>query len=302
MPDRAWYYASGGQQRGPVKTAQLKQLATAGELKPEDLVWCDGMANWSPASTVKGLFPGDSAPAADASPARPMADTLPHETADSAKGVPAADHQYREQLQAAREFATQASREAAGAFKTLMADPIGGLAPCFAKLGYTRAMQVGVVFVVVAVALYALAALLSGGTLPGGGVIQLEVTGGEKAKIFFKVLIAAIVAAGAMIGTSWAIRTTIAKTASYHADVFIVGASLLPYATATFLTSLLAANPLGALIAKAILVFGVVFSLLMLFSAQLAISRLSERMGALATACIAAAGAVAEWLMMWLLS
>jgi hypothetical protein len=164
-------------------------------------------------------------------------------------------------------------------------------------------MQVGVVFAVVAVALYALAALLSLGSSSGiSAVIRMEITGGERAKYFFEVLIAAIVAAGAMIGTSWAFRATIAKTASYHADMFIVGATLLPYATATFLTSLLAANPIGALIAKAILVFGIVFSLLMLFNAQLGITRLSERMGALATACIAAAGAVAESLMMWLLS
>jgi hypothetical protein len=160
-------------------------------------------------------------------------------------------------------------------------------------------MQVGVVFLIAAVALYSLSALMTfGAYLPVLG----EVTGGEKAKYFFKTLIAAVIAAGAMIGTSCAFRTTIAKAASYHADVFSVGASLLPYATATFLMSLLAANPIGGLIAKAILVFGTVFSLLMLFNAQLAIARLSERTGALATACIAAAGAVAERLMMWLLS
>src|SRR5687767_4076431 len=133
MPDRAWYYASGGQQRGPVKTAQLKQLVTAGELKAEDLVWCDGMPNWSPASTVKGLFPTEAARTTDLS-ATATAETLPHESGASAKSPSTADHQYREQLHAAREFATQASREAAGAFKTLMADPIGGLAPCFQSL------------------------------------------------------------------------------------------------------------------------------------------------------------------------
>jgi hypothetical protein len=304
MPDRAWYYASGGQQRGPVKTPQLKQLATSGELKPDDLVWCDGMANWSPASTVKGLFAAEVSGGVDASNSPATTETLPHETTDSAKSSPAGDHQYREQLQAARGFAAQASREAAGAFKSLVTDPIGGLAPCFAKLGNTRAMQVGVVFVIVAVALFSLAALLGNGYLPEGIVgeaLRIEVTTGEKARFFFKVLISAVVAAGAMIGTSCAFRSTIAKAASYHADVFIVGATLLPYATATFLTSLLAANAVGALIAKALLVFGIVFSLLMLFSAQLGIVRLSERTGALATGCIASAGAVAEGLMLWIL-
>jgi hypothetical protein len=223
---------------------------------------------------------------------------LPHEPTDSVKSAPAGDNQYREQLQSARLLATQASREAAGAFKTLMADPIGGLAPCYAKLGNTRAMQVGVVFLIAAIALYSLSALMTyGALLPGLG----EIAGGEKAKYFFKVLLAAVVAVGAMIGVSFVFRSTIAKAASYHADVFVVGASLLPYAAATFLTSLLAANAIGVLIAKAIFVFGTVFSLLILFNAQLAIARLSERMGALATACIAAAGAAAEQLIMWLL-
>src|SRR6185312_6521040 len=45
---------------------QLKQLALSGQLKPTDLVWQDGMSDWVPANSVKGLFPsgkssGDSA-------------------------------------------------------------------------------------------------------------------------------------------------------------------------------------------------------------------------------------------------
>jgi hypothetical protein len=51
-----WYYASGGQQRGPVNAQQLKQLATSGQLQSTDLVWCDGMPAWVKASTVQGLF------------------------------------------------------------------------------------------------------------------------------------------------------------------------------------------------------------------------------------------------------
>jgi hypothetical protein len=300
MADRAWYYASGGQQRGPVKTAQLKQMATAGDLKPDDLVWCDGMANWSPASTVKGLFSADASHPADASASPATAETLPHEGSDSAKSSPAGDHQYREQLHAAREFAAQASREAAGAFKTLMTDPIGGLAPCFARLGNTRAMQVGVVFLIVAVALYSLAALMTfGAVLSGFG----EVTGGEKAKYFFKTLIAAVVAVGAMIGVSYGFRTMISRAASYHADLFAVGVASMPFALATFLTSFLrTSNPIVALVALAIVVFGAVLSVLILFNAQTTVARLTERTSALAAASIAAAGAIAHGLVMMLLS
>lgn len=35
----------------------LKDLVARGGLKPDDLVWHQGMAAWSPASLVKGLFP-----------------------------------------------------------------------------------------------------------------------------------------------------------------------------------------------------------------------------------------------------
>jgi hypothetical protein len=52
-----WYYSVGGQRSGPVTGADLKQLAQAGRLGPDDLVWKDGMAEWQPASKLKGLFP-----------------------------------------------------------------------------------------------------------------------------------------------------------------------------------------------------------------------------------------------------
>src|SRR5687767_8776172 len=51
-----WYYTSGGQQVGPVTSSELKQAARSGRLAPTDLVWKDGMAEWSPATKVRGLF------------------------------------------------------------------------------------------------------------------------------------------------------------------------------------------------------------------------------------------------------
>src|SRR5205823_1230123 len=56
MPQR-WYYRLDGQQRGPISAAELKQLAAAGKLKPTYEVKKEGMADWLPASQVKGLFP-----------------------------------------------------------------------------------------------------------------------------------------------------------------------------------------------------------------------------------------------------
>jgi uncharacterized membrane protein len=43
-----WYYALGGQQHGPIDDAQLDSLVAAGTIRPETLVWREGMANWQP--------------------------------------------------------------------------------------------------------------------------------------------------------------------------------------------------------------------------------------------------------------
>ncbi len=52
-----WHYTQNGQPAAtPVSTAELKQLVAAGRLQPTDLVWQEGMANWVPASSIKGLF------------------------------------------------------------------------------------------------------------------------------------------------------------------------------------------------------------------------------------------------------
>jgi len=51
-----WYYAKGQQKVGPLTNEQLRQLAASGQLRPTDMVWKQGMAKWTPAGQVKGLF------------------------------------------------------------------------------------------------------------------------------------------------------------------------------------------------------------------------------------------------------
>ena len=58
-----WYYARGNRQSGPVASLELKRLAAAGELRPDDLVWREGMAEWTPARNVRGLFEEEKSPA-----------------------------------------------------------------------------------------------------------------------------------------------------------------------------------------------------------------------------------------------
>ncbi len=51
-----WHYTINSDQEGPVPYSQLQYLASAGQLRSNDLIWTEGMAEWSEASTVPGLF------------------------------------------------------------------------------------------------------------------------------------------------------------------------------------------------------------------------------------------------------
>lgn len=84
-----WYYTTGGKRMEPVTSAELKQLATSGFLKPTDLVWKEGMANWEAASSLKGLFPaGAAAPPAPSTAVRSGEAASPRSLADDPDEVP----------------------------------------------------------------------------------------------------------------------------------------------------------------------------------------------------------------------
>jgi hypothetical protein len=52
-----WFYTQNGEKHGPVSSAELRQLATSGQLLPTDLIWKEGMPNWVKASSTTDLFP-----------------------------------------------------------------------------------------------------------------------------------------------------------------------------------------------------------------------------------------------------
>ena len=62
MSNRSWFYASNGQQQGPFPEAQLRDLITRGTVRPDTLVWSEGMSGWQRAGEIPGLMPGGSAP------------------------------------------------------------------------------------------------------------------------------------------------------------------------------------------------------------------------------------------------
>jgi TM2 domain-containing membrane protein YozV len=77
-----WYYSINGDRQGPTSAAELKKLADAGTLKATDLVWKDGMADWAPAKSIKGLFAASSTSGAAPKPAEPAAKARPTDDAD----------------------------------------------------------------------------------------------------------------------------------------------------------------------------------------------------------------------------
>ena len=61
-----WHYARDGHQYGPFTAEEFRQLANNRGLRPDDLVWREGLEDWKLASSVRGLFttPSPSQPLA----------------------------------------------------------------------------------------------------------------------------------------------------------------------------------------------------------------------------------------------
>lgn len=52
-----WYYAIGGDRRGPVDEQSFDELVRLGNITPDTLVWRDGMADWQPLKTALPAAP-----------------------------------------------------------------------------------------------------------------------------------------------------------------------------------------------------------------------------------------------------
>ena len=87
-----WYYYKDGQQEGPYSKDQLQGEAQAGNLKPDDLVWAEGMTDWIPAQKVAGLIPAQAPPPSQAAaPPPPQAGPPPFQPSQS-QGAPPPYH------------------------------------------------------------------------------------------------------------------------------------------------------------------------------------------------------------------
>ena len=74
VPGQSWYFHQFGKSQGPVDFARLQQMADAGQLVGEDLVWKEGMPEWIHAARVPGLI----RPADSMSAKQPMRHRIPY--------------------------------------------------------------------------------------------------------------------------------------------------------------------------------------------------------------------------------
>ncbi|MBR0837174.1 DUF4339 domain-containing protein [Bradyrhizobium manausense] len=58
----SWFYASEGKQQGPFPEGQFRDLVAQGVVRPDTLVWTEGMAGWQKAAEIPGLIGGSGAP------------------------------------------------------------------------------------------------------------------------------------------------------------------------------------------------------------------------------------------------
>lgn len=58
----SWFYASEGKQQGPYPDGQFRDLIAQGVVRPDTLVWTEGMAGWQKAAEIPGLIGGGGAP------------------------------------------------------------------------------------------------------------------------------------------------------------------------------------------------------------------------------------------------
>jgi hypothetical protein len=147
MPAGNWYYTVSGERRGPVSEAELRQMAAKGSLTPTELVWTDGMKDWTPAAQVSGLFAAavpmatvvpDAAPAAGEPPMATVVGTPP------AAPPPTPTARLASSAVAAEAKAAMSSTWAA--FRKLAVDPLGNLKQTYDMLGPATALRVGIVF------------------------------------------------------------------------------------------------------------------------------------------------------------
>jgi hypothetical protein len=286
MPEASFWYESNGEQKGPVPAAQLKQMAMAGELKPTDMIWREGQPDWVAAGTVKGLFPEGTPGVA---PPPPPPSSQPERSTTQGMYGPAPD------LRQATAAAKEASQQAMGAAKLLLNDPIGGIAEAYNSLGPSKALPVGIVFIVVLFVSHLLISLI------GSHASYIPSTSSFQFEMFFWGFMGLVLFVGALLGVCTLIRMKTNPETSFSADVFLVGTSILPLGLGILvvgvLNAILKEGMFREIIDGSIMIFAETLMVFFLFSGLTKIHKVTERAATLFVPLMLIAGvAIAQLL------
>lgn len=261
-----WYYRQGGREYGPITESELRRLASQGDIRPTDHLWREGSPHWTPAHSVKDLFPTPP----------------PFSASDDAAGI----------SDQARTYARGASRDALQAMKLLAFDPVGGLAQGYEELGPARAEKAGVAFLLI----YVVGVVVDSFSLSRRMLAMI----GEPLNRSFEVHYNGPLALGIMsgilpptvaLGACWLARRFTRLGGSWRSDLFLIGAAFFPLGISNTLVGLFGVDRFHVI--SAIGVVAQAWQILVLFVGFTKILAVSERAAAYA---IAAVLVVSLWL------
>jgi hypothetical protein len=109
-------------------------------------------------------------------------------------------------------------------------------------------------------------------------------TTGETFKAIVRMLVLVIAMIGAMIGVVALFRTFTRSTAGVDADLYMVGAAVLPLGVVAFVSSILRPSEIIFWIVTALFLVATTFGTLILYTGYTEIVRLSQRIAGLAVA------------------
>jgi hypothetical protein len=175
----------------------------------------------------------------------------------------------------------EASADAVGAIRQVALDPIGGLAASFASLGDQRARAAAIAFGMAFAISSAIAALIA----------AAKVGAEAGPKLFFAVLIVALVPFAGIAATSMGMRRILRGTSNSASDLFTAGVALQPAAVLFLLAALLGVANFQVIAILSL--FAWTYVLCILFTGSTRLGGLPERF---APAAIALMLLAATWL------
>ena len=174
---------------------------------------------------------------------------------------------------AAADKVKEASRSALGAFMSFVSNPVGGLAPSCATLQPDKTLGAGIVFGIAFAILFALGIKMGIDRNPFFGMlIGTDQLG--------RLLIAGVVPFVALAAAGFAVRSVMRGKGGLGEDVYLSGASLLPFGFAVFLSSILGGGNVKVI--EMLWVFALCFTIMMLYAGMTRIYNMGERVASVA--------------------